>query len=122
MRLLFALLLFLGVSVTPADRITYPDNSCVPVAAAYQYSYLNAAKVNESIRRFAWSRLVRVERGFWQRKGHALCVFEISTGQVFSYDSLEGSVPLRTKSHDLQTILERLHENDPEVVSATWLD
>jgi hypothetical protein len=116
-RAWLAALFLVGVSVTSADSIVQVPAGCVPAALNFEYAY----KVKMALSPFAWARIVRVDYP-GERPAHAIAVFVTSTGDVWRYDTMSGSIPLGTWSHELSDITACLHRHDPSIVSVEWLD
>lgn len=117
MRAWLAVLFLVGVSVTSSFSPVVVPAGCLPLAAQYEYAY----KVKTALSPYSWCRIVRVNYGPF-RSGHALAIFQLSNGDVYSYDTLSGSEKLSTRSHDLSVIVARLKERDRKIWSGEWLD
>lgn len=117
MRLWLALLLVFGVSATSALKIDVVPRGCVPTALNFEYAY----RVKMALVPYAWTRVLRIDFP-GDEPGHALAVFVAGDGNVWVYDTLEGSRPLHTKSHDLCDITVRLRAHNPRIITVRWLD
>lgn len=119
MRTWLAVLSLIGVSATSSFTPVRVPNGCLPLAAQYEYAY----KVKTALLPYSWCRIVRIDYGpFTRRPGHALTIFTLSNGDVYSYDTLSGSEKLETRSHELSVILAKLKQRDRAVWSGEWLD
>lgn len=97
------------------SRVIPMPKNCLVAAAVFQADYeLGKHKI--------WSRIVRVA---WNPRGdgHAFCVYSLRNGEVWTYDSVHGSMPLNTTSRDLRSIYEALSARyGHRLYSAQWLD
>jgi hypothetical protein len=92
--------LILGLTAT-ASFAPIPwgmPNGCAVVAREYEAEQ----KADRSLREHqVWARIVCFS---WRYKAHAICVFAMSNGDVWSYDHVRGSNSLGTQNHDVASI------------------
>lgn len=98
---------------------------CVVEAVEFQ----GAAVAYRRLCGITWTRLVRVDYWKipwhlipWEHSGHAMCVFRLKNGDIWAYDTLNGSRSLGTRKKDITSIAKAIHKNDRRCWGAEFID
>lgn len=90
-------------------------NGCL--VAAFEFEC--AVTARNELQRVTWAKLVLVH---YFRVGHAFCVYRLRNGDIYSYDTLHGSMKLETHSCDIKSIVASLKANDHWILNGHFAD